>query len=82
MQGHRAITADRKQTSQKRNHSYGQCLWLHHLVFFESDGALNLSETLAVLDPAYGALLELHDVLRQSPCFVAENVLDLPQLLC
>lgn len=28
-----------------------------------------------------GALLELHDVLRQSSCFVREDVLDLTELL-
>jgi hypothetical protein len=52
-----------------------------HLVLFESYCSLYLCETLAVLDTSNRAFFELHDVLCESACLIAEHVLNLPQLL-
>ena len=51
-----------------------------YLVILESDGALDLSEALAVLDATDSALLELHNVLRESARLVAKYVLHLTKL--
>ena len=54
---------------------------VQYLVVLARNRTLDLSEALAVFDAANGALLELHYVLRQSACLVAEHVFNLPQLL-
>ena len=51
-----------------------------YLVILESDGTLDLSEALAVLDATDGAFLELHNVLRESARLVAKYVLYLSKL--